>query len=167
MNCCHHPRHSAEAWSHARLTLHLWILRGSDPDIWSPSSFNESQGQAYGRKSMCRRCRDDSPHSREGSNADGFIQRSPVCYGGSSACHKVSFFTQCDTIHALKVTGIFGLCVSTRPKDYVQTHPCCLFPERRHSSCQPSLGRGLFVKSDGRWEFRMSCYFPYLNLNAH
>lgn len=85
---------------------------------------------------------------------------------GASARREVSFFTQHDTVHALKVTGIFGLHTSTRPADYMQTHPRCLFWERRRSACQPSLGRGPFAKSDGWWEFRLSLWSPYLNLNA-
>lgn len=59
------------------------------------------------------------------------------------------------------------LCISTRPKDYVRTHPRCLFLEGRHSACQLSLGRGLFAKNDGWWEFRISIWFSFLNLNIH
>lgn len=135
--------------------------------IWSPPGFHESAGPGSGgrcgRKLVAGRRAGCIPWSQ----AAGSVHRSVLpCHRGASARREVSFFSQHDTVHALKVTGIFGLHTSTGPADYMQTHPRCLFWERRRSACQPSLGRGPFAKSDGWWEFRLSLWSPYLNLNA-
>lgn len=61
MAYCHHPRHAAEVWSCARLTLLLWLLRRSKPDIWSSPSFNECLDWGCRRRSVAGRCVETAP----------------------------------------------------------------------------------------------------------
>ena len=84
----------------------------------------------------------DSPHAGDGSDAAGFIHTSPLCHGGSSARHAVSLVTT----HALKVIGIFGLCISTRPKDCLQTHLRCLFLEKKGAQPASRLWEEVFFQ---------------------
>lgn len=138
-------RHSAEVWSHARLALPLWLLGRSDPGVWSPPSFSESPGWGCRRRREAGRCVGAAPLlGKEAMLLDLFAGHLHVT--GDPRPREVSFFTQRDTIHALKVTGIFGLCISTRPKDYGQIHSRGLFSGRRRSACQPSLGKDLFAE---------------------
>lgn len=82
----------------------------------------------------------DSPHAGEGSDAAGFS------HGGSSAHRKVSFFTQRDTTCAPEVTRIYLLRISTRPKDYVQTHPRCFFFTEKVLDMTAVFGKSLLLQ---------------------
>lgn len=114
-------------------------------------------GGWHGTKSTWAVCRMQSQSSAAGFGCKVVL----LCHGEPELTVKSHFSVN------VKVTRIFGLHTSTRPKDYVQAHPHCLFPKSRDSACQPSLGRAPSAKSDGWWEFRLSLCFPYLNLNAH
>lgn len=141
-------------------------LGRSHPDIWSPHGFNKSWAWVCWRRSMARSCGGQSPCRGRKQCCWLYLQTSSGPQRILSSPQGLIFHSVWHQSHSKSYRHLW-LCISTRPKDYVQTHPRCLFLEGRQSACQLSLGRGLFAKNDGWWDFRISIWFSFLNLNTH